>query len=572
MVNDGNPKEEIVKPEEMLSDDNRARQIADASEPENHPPADNGGTQEAEEGLEATEISIQREISARREASFQHERESESPRKPHRFEQVKLAMLNYFLDLNSRFLGSYMPSDITPEKLLDLTEELSDEEVEPILIYSKVACINKEPNLAKYWAFNDSIKDLEKLFPVEGQSISYRTQEALDLQGAEFFKFMYGDFRTWVQDIRSKVLPKTLDDLERFAGINDDARLIFISRIAWLKQSFAEMERFYDGAMAATKNTQAVFERIGSQEEKSEKLPVVSLGKHLELREELFKLFESSRALSQTAEGKLQEMLQEMIEDPNRLKNPYAEQEVSYAGVILAPKLTSQDFVNCLSAAIEDFERDILSPDHDDEQYENNNFNPADIIKKSIFKRFCRNLKTLSPFDQCHIFEVGGSEAIQTFQELGAVDVFAKDAGHSGYSMNYSAGERSKMIELANFQDFGQPHTYDLVCSSRLFDLGSGIGDISEPIGSENPDQLGSREMTLVMLNLLKSGGLMIHYDGSPPPELCESLGLVKVHNSAFGASVFKYDPSQSRGLSKMQIGKKQVSYNEETQTWGIAT
>jgi len=242
-------------------------------------------------------------------------------------------------------------------------------------------------------------------------------------------------------------------------------------------------------------------------------------------------------------------------EDPETYA--YNEQEVVYAGIILSPSLSTEQFL----AKVKDANAGLgnLFPD---------DYREARLNKNGIYL-FNSFWNAISQYllSGNRVFEVGGRNAAQGFTQLGAVEAKTSDAGHSGYhSAFYNTG--NNMIELSNFGEFCDPHSVDIVCSSRLFDMGSGIGKISEPSNSsQQPDHLGEREMMLVMTNTLKDGGFMIHFN-SPLSSATQGTGVTSLGRVASGAEIYRYHQEDITAPNDFHVGKKHVVYNPETKTF----
>ena len=168
--------------------------------------------------------------------------------------------------------------------------------------------------------------------------------------------------------------------------------------------------------------------------------------------------------------------------------------------------------------------------------------------------------------------EIGGDYGLEAMKNLGAVEYSIADAGHSGYTAFYHAGDREDMIELTNYRQYGEPHSVDCIVSSRVFDIGSGVGDIAEPWSTHehlHPDELGEFELSLVMDNLLKKDGFMIHYDGylHERSRMAGNKPVCRIqqHESTW---IYRYHPDQNTLPEKFAIGRKSIEFNQESQTW----
>ena len=258
----------------------------------------------------------------------------------------------------------------------------------------------------------------------------------------------------------------------------------------------------------------------------------------------------------------------------------FNEQEIIYSTFLTALNLTSRDFLKLMEEACIDSLADFtpeksVSP-------RGLCFLHGDKIARA--ERFSQ----LAPhaMKDRKIFEVGGSAAVDFMTKNWGARVAGKaDPGHSGYDIPIStivdqatSREREKkMIKLFNYRDFAYPHSADVVCSSRLFDFGSGIHLIAEPKDySEDPDILGQKEMILIMSNIAKDGGFLIHFNSPINEEFYESCGWRKVANIEVsysrGTNIFRYcSADKDPEFNSVSLGKKDMEYDEKTQTWEMA-
>jgi hypothetical protein len=256
-----------------------------------------------------------------------------------------------------------------------------------------------------------------------------------------------------------------------------------------------------------------------------------------------------------------------------RQASSYDESQIVAGALLFQPGLSTAEFLDSMGRII----NNCYSPENK-KRYPENSGQPKNaeetIVKAGIVKqiqdaRFC-------PWLDKKIFEVGGSGASRTIANLGAVPAREADAGHSvGYTSTDMIKDEEKVMHLGNYQRYGAPHGYDMICSAQLFDIGSGIGKIAEPSGSEDRDTLGEEEMLLIMINLLKEReGYMIH-DESIHSDLPNEVGVEligRLSTDLPGNNLIRiYRTSGRRTANEIQLGKKRVVYNKETKTWELA-
>lgn len=242
---------------------------------------------------------------------------------------------------------------------------------------------------------------------------------------------------------------------------------------------------------------------------------------------------------------------------PGHSPSPYDEQEVIYAVGMLGLTKSTKEMVEALKQAMQNAHK---SPPKDYRDYMG-----SYDVREHLFEELWESFFVESLTGK-KVFEVGGKKALEGFERMGAVIAGAADAGHSGYVTTfYHTGSREDMIEVANYRKFCDPHSVDLVCSSRLFDMGSGIGEIAEPSRPDQErDRLGEREMMLVLTNILKDGGFMIHFN-NPLEESEKGLGVTNLCFVASRAGIYRWHQSDMDTPNDFRIGKKHMVYNSET-------
>ncbi len=245
--------------------------------------------------------------------------------------------------------------------------------------------------------------------------------------------------------------------------------------------------------------------------------------------------------------------------------NKSDEPHLALGALIASPHISTAEFARGFSRALMSTEyrgfHDILSTRSTAQESETSLIN---AIQTGEYK----------PMTGSTIFEVGGQGASKQMETLGAKKLESADAGESGGA--YGGGGikfEDKVLSLASYEKYAAPHTADIVCSAQLFDLGSGIGFIADTRDPLDRDELGMREMTLVMANIVKNGGVLVN-DGPIPQKLAEKIGLEKICSLNL---VLKHDwisiyrLVDEPSIKSHKMGWKTANYNEETHTWEVS-
>lgn len=240
-------------------------------------------------------------------------------------------------------------------------------------------------------------------------------------------------------------------------------------------------------------------------------------------------------------------------------KDAFNEQELVYGAYLLAPESSTEEFAKNLKQVILEADTNLV---YNEDPFISHNHSVAEGIRKSA-----KGLR-IGSFAGKTVLEIGGESALTAMKNMGAEAVAKSDAGHSGYSGSYSAGSAEKMVSLRNYETLGDVHSADVIVSSRLFDLGSGIEQIAEAGSSEEAARLGEEEMVLVMENMLKDGGFMVHFNGLPQ-QFSETRGIARIGAVSSKAEIYRYHADREQG-GTIELGRKRAIFTPDTKIWNI--
>ncbi len=335
------------------------------------------------------------------------------------------------------------------------------------------------------------------------------------------------------------------------------------------------------------KDIEYQFEEAGGFDKDISNLDNEQLKKHIILREKLIHLAFLTEEEKDTKDGR-QKLTNRMYmafqgEDPSdEPESPYAEQEIIYPIFLSASFENSKQFLNLMREVIVNFADDYEIKRH------------ISVIPKGCFDFLHRQIRkarakklsrlTKNALEGKRIFEVGGSSAVKFISEhWGAEKTQEADQGHVGYEADPSlvalqANNQNieGMITIANYKQHTESGSADIVCSSRLFDVGSGLHKIAEPAEySENPDLLGEKEMILIMSNIAKDNGFLVHFDAMIDEKYARKCGWTKILNteifSSKGTNVYRFrGEDKDPNFNYVKLGKKEIEFNPETQTWEL--
>ncbi|OGD56244.1 hypothetical protein A2V71_02890 [Candidatus Berkelbacteria bacterium RBG_13_40_8] len=239
------------------------------------------------------------------------------------------------------------------------------------------------------------------------------------------------------------------------------------------------------------------------------------------------------------------------------------ETHIIYAAFLLSPSNSTKEFIENLNSTASISMKGVK----------------IDYGRKTVAKALMSYIQQggIKSWEGKKVLEVGGDLASEGIQKMGASSEVT-DAGHSGYTIGYRVDDKEKLMHLGNYQKFGQPHTYDLICSANLFDMGSGIGEIAKAYKPLDRDKLGEEEMTLIMGNLVKQNGFMLHDEGGLPPKLSSKAGIKNIFTLNLGGSkdhspyenVTFYRANGRRVIKEHKMDYKSAIFNPKTKTWEL--
>lgn len=250
------------------------------------------------------------------------------------------------------------------------------------------------------------------------------------------------------------------------------------------------------------------------------------------------------------------------------------ELQIALSGLILSPNMSTEELIGKINSIIADSY--IKENTQKVDSFYKENWQNLHLLAK-IGLHIAMGTGNFQPFGESKVFEVGGDDAVRAFEALGAKIIIPAEAGHNYFAGSGSGmvSDESKLIHLGNYHQFAEPHSADVVCSAQLFDLGSGIEKISGyEIGTELGEKYGGEEMALVMRNIVKDGGFMIH-DAYPPEKLFKKLGINRVaillYDIPGNNRATIYRVSGERRIERKPLNKKKTVFRGETGTWELA-
>lgn len=213
--------------------------------------------------------------------------------------------------------------------------------------------------------------------------------------------------------------------------------------------------------------------------------------------------------------------------DPNQLG---LEHEVTYAALLLSPALSTADFARSLKEVVNSIE--VSLPPIDNVRQ----FLREDYANETLARAFGKVVSQngFQGWEGKRVMEVGGSSAMFSLQNMGADIVAAIWSDQPGYGRNFAGDFKGsyQSIDMGNFREFADPHSVDMICTSRVFDAGS---------GAEQTGYHGQTELIRVMSELLKDKGHMIHFDCPTLGDLPERYGSNHIIDVAAQARIYRY-------------------------------
>jgi hypothetical protein len=484
------------------------------------------------------------------------------------FQKLKGKLLSQIVDFaTTNEDGQFYLSPITDEgTLASFIDGITDEQS---LMVQKIRAINTDfaniriiPSVFK--SKIPVIKELLASFP-DSEIESLLDVEPEDLSEEKAAKDVWHRFYRWEKSISKQVSSEIINGLD-ITDANDPK--MFALLLVNFKNDLRRIENQCKEFYQFIEEKRLELQGIDGANERTTELSDEVLVKNLTFRESLFeKILEDGINVSDRQMVMHRFIAQTQQPDEfigNDLLNPFDEYELVYSGIVLSPNNSTRDFFEQFSRIYHALPENLPS-------IPSINFILANTeTRKGVFMSFTKILQKSNSMAENIVMEIGGNDAADAFMKMGADSQEKVDAGHSGYTMGYSAGPREEMIELSNYSQYGTPHSVDLICSSRLFDTGSGIGEIAETDNILKRDRLGEEEMALVMTNLLKDNGFMIHYDGNPPKDIQTLAGINEIYTPKSYATIFRFHEDRVQS-NRHDIGRKTAVYNQETQTWELA-
>lgn len=468
----------------------------------------------------------------------------------------------------------YLPEGETLENLERIWEEmnLDDFTANNLFILMASKQIRNFLNESNFITVKDEVEAFLEKYPNERiRKYFDEANKILEDNGVNWLscsEILYSNLLKWIEIVDYR----QMDTFMESVGV-DKGNLGFMLNIRNAKRNAVRSIREYEEFINTLIETRISAEKIDGSDQAVSELEDDQVAENLSFREKLLTQFIGldRRVGIEEQDSQISSFCENVTSDSPSISrhslDAYSEQQLFYGILLLSPKNSTTDLIGAVSESLSRAVElsDVLRGyyvSEDDLQF----YSKLEAARVELAMLF----REINLMNGVNVFEVGGSQFANNSKTLGANNLGAADAGHSSYGFGYGAGNVDNMIQVSNYQNFIAPHTADLVVSSRLFDGGSGIGNIAEGAKDErSKDAYGSAEMTLVLANAIKDGGFMIHFDGPPPKDYMGITGFKVIYDSPQAGQFSRYHHSAD-GVVKnnLQLGKKSFAFSQESRTW----